>query len=293
MVSFIKTSIFLSLFIAFISNAYTQVDTVRHYSQSLNKEMPYAITFPDSYNNNNDGYPVVYLLHGAGGDYSNWHKSVKNSGLLSQLANTYEVLIVTPEVGPYSYYYDSPLMDSVRYESYITNDLIKEIDGKYRTIADKSGRAITGLSMGGHGALMLGAKHPELFAAIGSMSGVTNIDTRLWDVDENRRSQRVNQQKEMLGAINYDAPYSTYTAVGLIDKMKDKGIKMIIDCGTEDFLVKVNRQFHKLLLEAGVEHDYIERPGAHNWEYWTNALPYHFLFFDNILSKKFAKNSLN
>tara|TARA_R110001592_G_scaffold8105_2_gene44749 strand:- start:335694 stop:336437 length:744 start_codon:yes stop_codon:yes gene_type:complete len=247
--------------------------------------MRYAITYPDSYNKTNADYPVVYLLHGAGGNYSNWHKNGKRPGLLPELANTYDILIVTPEVGPYSYYYDSPLLDSVRYESYITIDLIQEIDQKYRTISKKSGRAITGLSMGGHGALMLSAKHPGLFFAAGSMSGVMNIDTREWDIDESRKELRVKQQKEMLGEINYDAPFSPYTVVGFIEKMKENGVHMIIDCGTEDFLLGTNRQMHQLLLEAGVAHDYIERPGTHNWEYWTNSLPYHLLFFDELLRK--------
>ncbi|EPR67818.1 putative esterase [Cyclobacterium qasimii M12-11B] len=251
----------------------------------MNREVSYAITFPDSYYKTNADYPVVYLLHGAGGNYSNWHKSVKKPSLLPDLANTYEMVIVTPEVAPYSYYYDSPIMDSVRYESYITMDLIKEIDEKYRTIASKGGRAITGLSMGGHGAITLSAKHPDLFFAAGSMSGVMNIDTRGWDIDEKRKDLRKKQQKEMLGEINYDAPFSPYTAVGFIEKMKENDVKMIIDCGTEDFLLGTNRQMHQLLLEAGVAHDYIERPGAHNWGYWTNSLPYHFLFFNEHLRK--------
>ncbi|MDO6436734.1 alpha/beta hydrolase family protein [Cyclobacterium sp. 1_MG-2023] len=262
-----------------------QVDTVNHHSQSLNKVMRYAITFPDSYKDSEEDYPVVYLLHGAGGDFSNWHKSVKKPDLLPDLANQYEMLIVTPEVGPFSYYYDSPMMDSVRYASYITIDLIKEIDQNYRTIASRQGRAITGLSMGGHGAIMLSAKNPDLFFAAGSMSGVMNIDTDLWDIDEERKALRKKQQKEMLGKINYEAPFSSYTAVGLIEKMKQNDVQMIIDCGTEDFLLKPNRQMHQFLLDAGVPHDYIERPGAHNWEYWTEAIPFHFLFFQEQLSR--------
>ena len=282
----IVRSLLLFGFIALIiSSAVAQVDTVSHYSQSLKKEMRYAITYPESYQNSEKDYPVVYLLHGAGGGYSNWHKSVKKPDLLPDLANQYEMLIVTPEVGPFSYYYDSPMLDTVRYASYITIDLIKEIDENYRTIATRQGRAITGLSMGGHGAIMLSAKNPDLFIAAGSMSGVMNIDTEVWDIGEERKALRKKQQKEMLGKINYKAPFSPYTAVGLIGKMKQNNVQLIIDCGTEDFLLKTNRQLHQLLLAAGVAHDYIERPGAHNWEYWTEAIPFHFLFFKEQINK--------
>jgi len=281
----LRRVLYYGFFVIFINNTMAQVDTVSHYSQSLKKEMRYAITFPESYKESEKNYPVVYLLHGAGGNFSNWHTSVKKSGLLPDLANQYEMLIVTPEVGPFSYYYDSPLMDTVRYSSYIVIDLIKEIDENYRTIASREGRAITGLSMGGHGAIMLSAENPDLFYAAGSMSGVMNIDTDQWDIDEERKELRKEQQLEMLGKINYKAPFSSYTAVGLIGKMKQNDVRMIIDCGTKDFLLKTNRQMHQLLLAAGVPHDYIERPGAHNWEYWTEAIPYHFLFFKQQLKK--------
>jgi S-formylglutathione hydrolase FrmB len=60
--------------------------------------------------------------------------------------------------------------------------------------------------------------------------------------------------------------------------MKTNGIALMIDCGVDDFLIETNRQMHELLLENGTPHDYIERPGAHTWQYWTDALPYHMLF---------------
>jgi len=79
------------------------------------------------------------------------------------------VIIVTSGVGPASYYYDIPVLDSVRYETYFIKELIPFRDKNYRTINDRKSRAITGLSLGGHGSLMLSSKHPELFIAAGSM----------------------------------------------------------------------------------------------------------------------------
>ena len=165
-------------------------------------------------------------------------------------------------------------------------ELIPLIDTQYRTLAQKESRAITGLSMGGHGAITLAAKHPELFVAAGSMSGVMNIDTDLWKVGDDFRNLRKKGQLEMLGAINYKAPqFNPYTAVGLVDQLKDQGIAVIIDCGVDDFLIETNRQMHGLLLEKKIAHEYIERPGAHTWTYWTEAVPIQFSFLNKYLQR--------
>ena len=89
----------------------------------------------------------------------------------------------------------------------------------------------------------------------------------------------------MLGDINYDFPYSSYTAVGLISEMKENKIALLIDCGVDDFLIETNRQLHQLLLENGTPHEYTERPGAHTWDYWTEALPFHILFINQVFEK--------
>jgi len=261
-----------------------KVDTIEVFSEKMDKNLKVAITTPSIYSESNSKFPVLYLLHGGSGAFDDWHKKVTKPGLVNKLANDYNLIIVTPGVGPSSYYFDSPLMDSVHYETYIIKELIPEIDKKYRTLAKKESRAITGLSMGGHGSITLSAKHPELFVAAGSMSGVMNIDTRLWKVPESFQQLRMSQQKEMLGEdLNYEAPYSTYTAVGLVDEMKENGIALIIDIGVDDFLIETNRQIHELLLINGTDHDYTERPGAHTWDYWTEALPFHLLFISKHL----------
>ena len=282
-----KAFILIFALLPLLSFAQAKVDTIQVYSAAMKKNLKAAVTTPSSYQNGNQKYPVVYLLHGGSGAFSDWHQKVSEPGLVGRMAEEYNLIIVTPGVGPASYYYDSPLLDSVRYETYITSELIPQIDKTYRTLAQKESRAITGLSMGGHGAIMLSAKHPELFVAAGSMSGVMNIDTRMWKVADDFRKLRQEGQKAMLGSnLNYDGPtFSNYTAVGLVDRMKANGLALIIDCGVEDFLIETNRQIHQLLLENGTPHEYIERPGAHTWPYWTEALPVHILFFDKYLKR--------
>lgn len=263
-----------------------KVDTISVYSPSMKKNLKAAVTFPSSYSKGDQRLPVLYLLHGGSGAFNDWHQKVTEKGLVNKMAEQYNLIIVTPGVGPASYYYDSPLMDSVNYETYITAELIPHIDKTYRTLAKKESRAISGLSMGGHGAITLSAKHPELFITAGSMSGVMNIDTRMWKVPADFRNTRLEGQKAMLGAINYDAPtFNPYTAVGLVDKIKENKLALIIDCGVDDFLIETNRQMHQLLVANGVPHEYIERPGAHTWQYWTEALPVHLFFMNKYLQR--------
>jgi len=263
-----------------------KVDTISVYSPSMKKNLKAAVTFPSSYSKGDQRLPVLYLLHGGSGAFNDWHQKVTEKGLVNKMAEQYNLIIVTPGVGPASYYYDSPIMDSVNYETYITAELIPHIDKTYRTLAKKESRAISGLSMGGHGAITLSAKHPELFVTAGSMSGVMNIDTRMWKVPEDFRNTRLEGQKAMLGAINYDAPtFNPYTAVGLVDKIKENKLALIIDCGVDDFLIETNRQMHLLLIANGVAHEYIERPGAHTWQYWTEALPVHLFFMNKYLQR--------
>lgn len=266
--------------------AQTKVDTIEVHSPSMKKTLKAAVTLPSDYTNSNKKFPVVYLLHGGSGAFNDWHQKVTEKEIVNRMADDYNLIIVTPGVGPASYYYDSPIMDTVRYETYIISELIPFIDKNYRTLAKKESRAITGLSMGGHGAITLSAKHPDLFVAAGSMSGVMNIDTRLWKVQEDFRNLRVQGQKAMLGDINYDGPiFNPYTAVGMVDRMKTNGLALIIDCGVEDFLIETNRQIHQLLVANGTPHEYIERPGAHTWQYWTEALPVHLFFFNKYLKR--------
>lgn len=281
-----KKVLFLIYF--FSTLAFSQVDTLTVRSEIMDKNLKAAITLPEGYAESNTKYPVVYLLHGGFGAFSDWHQKVTEPGLVPKLADQYQLIIVTPGVGPSSYYYDSPIMDSVQYESYIIRELIPFIDQNYRTLDQKESRAITGLSMGGHGAMMLAAKHRNLFTAVGTMSGVMNIDTRLWKVPEDFRNIRVGQQKAMLGAnLNYDAPnFNPYTVMGLLDQLEQNGQDILIDCGVDDFLIETNRQLHQALLDREVPHEYTERPGAHTWQYWTEALPVHILFLNRHLSRE-------
>jgi S-formylglutathione hydrolase FrmB len=171
-----------------------------------------------------------------------------------------------------------------QFERFIYKEVVEKIDGTYATIKDRKGRIIAGLSMGGHGAMYIAAKHPELYCAAGSMSGVMNINTATWKVPAEFAKSRADNFAKLLGAPKDTAdPYPEFTVVEMSDKLRANDVKLIFDVGVDDFLIEPNRDLHRRLVANGTPHDYIERPGKHEWPYWENALPYQMLFFNKVL----------
>ena len=266
-----------------ISSAAT-VDTIDVQSKAMKKNLKAAVVLPAKYKNSTNNFPVLYLLHGGQGSFRDWLTKTPDRLLLHRLADQYNIIIVTPEGNTTSYYFDSPLQKESQFETFISKEVIETIESRYRVIKNRKGRVIAGLSMGGHGAMFIAARHPELYAAAGSMSGVMNINTKTWKVPEDFARLRAENFAKLLGppkdTLN---PYMDYTIVGMTDKLKSNDIKLIFDVGVDDFLIEPNRDLHRRLLANGTPHDYIERPGGHEWAYWENALPYQILFFSKVL----------
>jgi S-formylglutathione hydrolase FrmB len=271
------------LLCAFSSMAAT-VDTLDVASRAMNKTLKAAVVLPASYQKSKAAFPVLYLLHGGQGSFRDWLTLPPDKSLLHRLADQYSIIIVTPEGGTTSYYFDSPLQKESQYETFLSKEVVEKIETTYRVIKEKKGRLIAGLSMGGHGAMFIAARHPELYCAAGSMSGVMNIDTRTWKVPEAFAKLRAENFARLLGAPKDTLnPYTDYTIIGMTDKLKANDVKLIFDIGVDDFLIEPNRELHRRLLANGTPHDYTERPGKHEWAYWENALPYQLLFFDKVL----------
>src|SRR5215204_1446659 len=161
--------VLFSLFILQTANA-AVVDTVNTYSASMKKTIKAVVITPDGYASAK-ALPVVYLLHGYSGNYSDW--VIKAKGI-EKAADLYQIIVVCPD-GNNSWYWDSPVDSNYKYETYVSKELVNWIDSKYKTIKDRKGRGITGLSMGGHGALYLALKHQDIFGVAGSMSGGVDI----------------------------------------------------------------------------------------------------------------------
>lgn len=249
------------------------VDTVETYSNAMKKKIKAVVIKPAGYDTMKQ-VPVIYLLHGYSDNYGGWVNKAKS---IDKLADDYKVLVVCPDGGFSSWYWNSPIDSSYKYETYVADELVKFTDSHYKTIAGKKGRAITGLSMGGHGALYLAIKHPDVFGAAGSMSGGVDIRPfpNNWDMAKRLGTYASSQQN-----------WEQHTVINMLHLIQPGTLQLIIDCGTEDFFYAVNQRLHQELLYRNIQHDYITRPGKHDWNYWTNAVKYQFLFMSEFFKKQ-------
>jgi S-formylglutathione hydrolase FrmB len=215
-------------------------------------------------------FPVIYLLHGFSGNYSDWIKKVP---AIADLADTYHVIIVCPDGNFAGWYFDSPMNNEWKYETYVAGELINYIDKHYATLADKKHRAITGLSMGGHGALFLAFKHLDVFGAAGSMSG--GVDIRQFP-DSFGIEQVLGKYSE------HPERWEQNSVVNMLYLLKPNALAITFDCGYDDMMYASNQELHQNLLERKIPHDYTVRPGGHSWEYWSNSINYQVLFFSRF-----------
>lgn len=268
--------------LSFYSNA-ASVDSLEIQSSSMNKIYKAAVVLPASYASNKASYPVLYLLHGGAGHFRDWLTQTPDKMLVKNLADQYNIIIVLPEGEAFSWYMDSPSNPNSKFETHIIKEVIPKIDNIYRTIKDKKGRVITGLSMGGHGAMYLSARHPDMFCAAGTMSGSMDMNFANSKMGDDRLKSVNERFQELLGTSDPNSDiFVNNSVMNMTDKINKNGLAIFIDCGVDDFLIGANRELHQRLLYNGTPHDYIERPGGHSWEYWQNALPYHVLFFQKV-----------
>jgi S-formylglutathione hydrolase FrmB len=251
----------------------SNLDTLEIFSAVMRKNIKCLVVVPENYSAAGKPYPVLYLLHGWSGNFAGW---LGDAPQLRRHADAYQMIIVCPDGGYDSWYLDSPVDTTVRYDTYISQEVVGFIDYYYNTRRDRSGRAIAGLSMGGHGAVTLAIKHPDIFGAAGSMAG--GLDLRPfkkndWDL------------KGVLGdPLTHWKNWEEASAVTLAERLKGRKLPLIIDCGIGDFFLEANREMHRRLLAAGIEHEYTERPGEHNAEYWGSAVDYQVLFFHKFFA---------
>jgi S-formylglutathione hydrolase FrmB len=262
---FLLSFLFLSV-ISFVARA-GNVDTVSIYSNSMHKYIKAIVIRPGNYKIKKKSFPVVYLLHGYDGWYSNWITRVPE---LKDYADTYQILIVCPDGAIASWYFDSPVDTAYRYETHISIEVVEFIDKNYRTIADKDHRAITGLSMGGHGALFIGLRHPDIFGAAGSMSGL---------VDLAETKNKYELSKRIGDTVLHAKEWHDLTVINLIENYPATRLKIIFDCGEKDIFINANRGLHQKMQQLKIPHEYTERPGMHNWDYWRNAIVFQLLYF--------------
>lgn len=253
------------------------VETVQFHSNLINATLPYNVILPPDYRQSKTTrYPVLYLLHGWAGHYSDWATRTNVANYAAQ----YRMIIVMPE-GNDSWYVDGVPIKTAsgerpgdKYESYLIKEVLPDVDKRYRTIQSRYGRGIAGLSMGGYGAIKFGLKYPSTFAFAGSMSGALAAAT--WTEDDLKSVKAVyDSLPPVFGAAGSDVRKANdifQIAQGLSASRIAAMPYFYLDSGTEDFFFEGNHRFGELLHEKKIPHEYRELPGDHSWQYWDRQV---------------------
>ena len=293
----------------------SRVEAVTFASEALGVSKRYQTYLPAGYDGSAERFPVVFMLHGLGGDETNWLVH----GNLKEIADAVPLraIVVMPD-GDAGFYvngrptasYDACLAEkpawnpgeapasfcvrSPRYEDYVTRDLVREVDARYRTIADRRARGIGGLSMGGFGTMTLAMRHPDLFGAAASHSGLVSLlyvaphpyaagSVRLADTPAAWGAGYPERVRDHIRAVLGPsfAEWRDHDPVTLAGRLAPGSLALYLDCGTTDGYKFQDHasHLHDVLTQRGIEHTFALAPGGHEWGYWKARLPESLRFF--------------
>lgn len=225
---------------------------VQWFSPTLGKQVQSYVILPDG---GKGPYATFYLLHGLSDDYSIWQRRTR----IESYVEGKPLMVVMPD-GFRGFYTNNDRGPA--YFKYMTEDLVNFMDKTFPTKKSRNGRCVGGLSMGGYGALRMALGRPDLFASCNSHSGAV--------MRGSMKRFGKNEPREFLDIFGRDPIGSDHDLIELAKRTKKGGQlpKIRIDCGTDDFLIQHNRDYHAALDKLGIAHEYEEFPGAHTWDYW-------------------------
>ncbi|HEX3230689.1 MAG TPA: alpha/beta hydrolase family protein [Pyrinomonadaceae bacterium] len=261
----------LLLLLPFTAHAQSSsVQTVQLQSKLVNTTLSYKVVLPPDYRTSSaTRYPVLYLLHGFDGHYSDWVTRTN----VADYAAQYRLIVVTPE-GNNGWYTDSVSTTTDKYESYILKELIPDVGKRFRTIESRYGRGIAGLSMGGYGALKFGLKSPATFAFAGSISGAVAVPS--WTEDDYQKLKSIRDSVfSAFGPFGSEARKANdiFEITRNLSNARIASLPFLyLDCGTEDIFISDNSRLAALLREKKVPHEFRELPGDHSWPYWNQQV---------------------
>ncbi|HVG28605.1 MAG TPA: alpha/beta hydrolase family protein [Pyrinomonadaceae bacterium] len=251
--------------------AAARVEGVPFESRLVGAALPYNVVLPPDYAAKSSArtrYPVLYLLHGLAGSANDW---VSNRAHVADYAAQYRLIIVVPE-GKDGWYTDGATVATDKFESYFVEELMPDVQKRFRTVEAREGRAVAGLSMGGYGALKFGLKYPERFAFAASMSGA--LDAASWLPEQSLAFVKPSIAR-VFGAA--DSPVRPANDIfRMARELSAARVAALpyfyLDCGTEDVLLPSSRDFAALLVERKIPHEYRQLPGNHGWAYWDGQV---------------------
>ena len=245
-----------------LTSAVTMQD-VSFFSTSLQRQMPYRVVLPANYSSMGRKLPVLYLLHGGGGDFREW----TNDSDVAQYANGF--ILVMPE-GKSSYYVNSATTPQDRYEDYIVKDLIRDVEQRFPAAQTRDERAIIGVSMGGFGAIVLSLKHPDLFAFVGAMSAAIDVPTRPFSI---KGISQWRHHRSIFGSWNSQQQRENDPYVLAYSADVTKVPYFFLSCGDKEGLLPANTKFAGLVRKRDFPYEFHVVPGGHNWNQWNAEFP--------------------
>lgn len=235
---------------------------VTFHSASLNRDMPYRVLLPSTIPPG-ARLPVVYLLHGGDGNFRDW----SNYSDVARFA-LQNLILVMPD-GDESYYTNSHDHPQDRYEEYIVNDLISDVETRFPVATGRANRAIAGLSMGGFGAVKLALKYPERFAFAGGLSSALDVPSRPFSF---HRIGQWRHHASIFGPAGSITRRDNDPFVLARSADPTKMPYLFLTCGDQEGLLATNQSFAKLLAERKFRYEFHIVPGGHNWGQWNARL---------------------
>lgn len=248
-------------------------------SKIIGKKVNYTIYLPFDYETSSRYYPVVYLLHGYSDNDMGWMQFGEAHLIADECIAKREIppmILVMPD-GGVSFYINN-FDNSVRYEDFFIQEFMPYIEKTYRIRAEKRYRGIAGLSMGGFGTLNFAFKYPEKFAACVAFSPALFSEESIMSAGAGEWNQMLapiygpyrEGKARLTDHYRKNNPFDVSAAKGK-DAYRD--LRIMIDCGDDDFLTDDNCRMHIHLDKLGIRHEFRMRDGVHNWVYWRDNLP--------------------
>jgi putative tributyrin esterase len=235
---------------------------ITFHSAALNRDMQYRVIMP--LNVPAQKLPVVYLLHGGGGVFRDW----SNYSDVARFAEA-RLILVMPE-GASSYYTNAVDPPQDRYEDYIAQDVIADVESKFPAATGRANRAIAGVSMGGFGAVKLGLRHPELFMFVGGMSSAIDVPRRAFAF---RRFHQSRHYESIFGVAGSQTRRDNDPMILVRSANPETAPYFFLTCGEQEGLLPANREFAGLLEQHHFRFEFHTVAGGHNWEQWNAWLP--------------------
>ena len=251
----------------------TNVKIIHFPSAPLAAERTMLVMLPVDYDTAVRRYPVLYLLHGADADITDWARGTN----LSEYASHHQLIIVTPDASR-SWYVNSVANPKTHYDDCIMKDVIAYVDKNFRTIPEPFARAIAGVSMGGFGALLLGLEHHDQFAAIGSLSGSVAYGhfppEALPKNPTDEEKKQIQEYTDLMGAPG-SKEQKARDIFELVQQVPVEEVPMLfLVCGGEDGSVEETHAFLAVLAKRHIPYEYRElSPRGHDWRIFNEEIP--------------------